>query len=157
MITALSHFIAVLLKTIRHSYMGSAIFLAPSIDRRISTGFSTLIKFSDCSFARNAVFDTKNLLLQINPGAGTVYISSYHVVFNGNTNFTKNNGSALYVINGVVNFQNSGALFLNNTALQGGAIALIGSSVVIVGSQRRYEFVNNSATYKGGAICITDQ
>ena len=137
------------------AYMGSAIFLAPSIDRRISTGFSTLIKFSNCSFARNAVFDTKNLLLQINPGAGTVYISSYHVVFNGHTNFTKNNGSALYVINGVVNFQNSGALFLNNTALQGGAIALIGSSVVILGSQRRYDFVNNSAIYKGGAIYVS--
>ena len=137
------------------AYMGSAVFLAPSIDHRISTGFSTVIKFSDCSFARNAVFNTKNLLLQINPGAGTLYISSYHVVFNGHTNFTKNNASALYVINGVVNFQNSNAAFLNNTALQGGAIALIGSSVVIVGSQRRYKFVNNSATYKGGAIYVS--
>ena len=40
-------------------------------------------------------------------------------------------------------------------ALQGGAIALIGSSIIIVGQDRRYEFVNNSAVYKGGAIYVS--
>ena len=51
--------------------------------------------------------DAKKLLLsgQIIPGTGTVYISSYHVHFNGYAHFTKNKGSALYVINGVVSFQ----------------------------------------------------
>ena len=139
------------------AHMGSAVFLAPSIDRRMSNGLSTLIKFSNCLFTQNEVLDAKNLLVsgQIIPGTGTVYISSYHVIFYGHADFTKNEGSALYVINGVVNFQNSSVIFANNKALQGGAIALIGSSIIIVGQNRCYKFINNSAVYKGGAIYVS--
>ena len=139
------------------AHMGSAVFLAPSADRRISNGLSALIKFSDCSFTENAALDAKNLSLsnQVIPGAGTIYISSYNILFNGHTDFTKNKGSALYVINGLANFQNSSAIFTNNRALQGGAMALIGSSMIIVGQNRRYEFTGNSAIYKGGAIYVS--
>ena len=139
------------------AHMGSAIFLAPSIDRRLSSGHSTAIKCFDCSFNNNTISSAKrfDVITQIIPGAGTVYISSYSVYFNGHTNFTKNNGSALYVINGVVNFQNSNAIFSNNRALQGGAIALIGSSIIVVGPHRCYNFINNSAIYKGGAIYVS--
>ena len=92
---------------------------------------------------------------QIIPGAGTVYVSSYDVYFEGHTNFTKNNGSAIHAVNGLVNFQNSSATFTSNRALQGGALALIGSSIIIVGPNRHYEFTENLAVYKGGAIYVS--
>ena len=139
------------------AHMGSAIFFATSIDRRLSSGHSTVIKFFDCLLTNNTVLPAKSSLLlsQITNGVGTIYVSSYNIHFNGDTIFTENIGSALYVINGVVNFQNSSALFENNKALQGGALALIGSSIFIVGPNRRYEFTGNSAIYKGGAIYVS--
>ena len=139
------------------AHMGSAIYLASSIHSRLSTGHSIIVKFSDCLFTLNNALDTNNSLSvdQITPGIGTIYVSSYNVHFGGHTNFTKNNGSALHVVNGLVNFQNSSATFANNRALQGGALALIGSSIIIVGPNRNYEFVENSAYYKGGAIYVS--
>ena len=139
------------------AHIGSAIYLASSIDRKLSTGHSITVQFSDSSFALNEAVPTNNSLSenQIIPGAGTIYVSSYNVHFEGHTNFTKNNGSALHIINGLVNFQNSSATFANNRALQGGALALIGSSIFIVGLNRHYEFIDNSAVYKGGAIYVS--
>ena len=134
------------------AHMGSAMFLAPSVDRRLSSGHSSVIKFTDCLFTNNTVLAAENNLTR---GVGTIYISSYNVRFSGDIYFTKNHGSALYVINGVVNFQNSSVTFENNRALQGGAIALIGSSMIIVGPNRHYEFVNNVAIYQGGAIYVS--
>ena len=56
-------------------------------------------------------------------------------------------------LNGVIDFQNSNATFSNNTGLQGGAIALIGSSVMIVGPNT-YKFKNNCAVHLGEAIYV---
>ena len=139
------------------AHVGSAIYLASSIHTRLSTGHSIMVKISDCLFTLNDALDTNNSLSvnQITPGIGTIYISSYSVHFEGHTNFTKNDGSALHVVNGLVNFQNSSATFANNRALHGGAMALIGSSIFIVGPNRNYEFIENSAVYKGGAIYVS--
>ena len=65
--------------------------------------------------------------------------------------FHSNTGSAIYSVNGIVNFANSSASFFNNTGIRGGAMGLIGSSIVILGP-KRYEFLNNTALYLGGAI-----
>ena len=89
------------------AHMGLAVFLASSIHTRLSTGNSIKVKFSDCLFTLNDAIDTNNSLSvnQITLGTGIVYISSYNIHFEGYTNFTKNNGSALHVVNGLVNFQ----------------------------------------------------
>ena len=137
------------------AHIGSAIFLASSIDRRLSIGQSITIRFSDCSFTQNEALTTKYSMNQVISGAGTIYVSSYDIYFQGYTSFIKNNGSALHAVNGLVNFQNSSATFANNRALQGGALALIGSSIIIVGQNRSYEFIDNSAVYKGGAIYVS--
>ena len=56
-------------------------------------------------------------------------------------------------MNAIVNFQKSSATFVNNTGLQGGAIALIESATIILGPNS-YDFCNNSAFYQGGAIYV---
>jgi predicted outer membrane repeat protein len=60
----------------------------------------------------------------------------------------------VYVINGVVNCSKSDVHFVNNTGLQGGAMALIGSSTMVVGPCK-YEFINNTAIHQGGAIYVS--
>ena len=89
--------------------------------------------------------------IQSTMGIGTVYASLYNVQFGGCNRFEGNWGTAVYVVNGVVNFQNSSVHFINNTGVQGGALALIGSSVMIVG-QNNYSF---RALYEGGALYVS--
>ena len=48
----------------------------------------------------------------------------------------------------------SSAYFHNNSGIQGGAIALIGQSSIIVGPNGSYEFINNTAFGKGGGLYI---
>jgi predicted outer membrane repeat protein len=87
------------------------------------------------------------------PGLGTVRTSHQNINFQGQNIFKGNWGTALYVVNAIVNFQKSSASFVNNIGLQGGAVALVGSSTLIVGPHD-YVFHNNSAYYQGGAIYV---
>ena len=133
-------------------HMGSAIIMAPNIDRRLSTGHSVVLTFLNCWFLDNAIFVNSNN--QSTVGVGTIYASSYDIHFQGVNHFDNNWGTALYIVNGIINFQNSSVSFINNTGLQGGAVALIGSSIMIVG-RNNYEFINNTALYRGGAVCVS--
>ena len=60
----------------------------------------------------------------------------------------------MYGVNGIINFQNSSARFSNNTGLRGGAVVLVGLSKIIIGPNS-YEFINNKATFEGGAIFVS--
>ena len=53
------------------AHIGSALYLASSIDRRLSTGHSIAVHFSECLFTLNEAIPTNNSLLenQIIPGA----------------------------------------------------------------------------------------
>ena len=68
--------------------------------------------------------------------------------------FTSNLGTAIHAVNGNINMSRSDTTFMNNSGIQGGAIALIGVSSMIVGPNRSYTFVNNSALERGGAIFV---
>ena len=134
------------------AHMGSAIIMPPDVDRRLSGGYSMTFTFLNCQFLDNFVYFNKlSVHSQRTAGVGTVYISSYDIDFEGYNCFYNNFGSALYVIDAIIDFQKSSAHFSNNTGLQGGAVALIGSSIMILG-RKSYEFVRNVAQYKGGAI-----
>ena len=63
--------------------------------------------------------------------------------------FQNNNSSALVIINAIANFTESDAEFVGNT---GGAISLTGISSLIVGPGKTYNFTENHATDRGGAI-----
>ena len=137
------------------AYMGSAALMAPSTLFRLSTALPVTPVFRNSQFSSNTV-RVYHLYYHKNEGTygfGTVYVSSYTVKFQGWSHFQNNWGTSLYVVNGVIDFQKSNATFSNNTGLQGGAVALIGSSTMILGPNG-YEFKDNSAIYQGGAIYV---
>ena len=135
------------------AHMGSAVNMMPSVFQRLSTGHKTVPRFRDCMFLENTVFvnHTESQQVRRTAGVGTIYASLYDICFEGINCFENNWGSAVYVVNSIVDFTNSSAEFVNNTGVIGGAVALIGLSLLRVGSNE-YRFINNTALYRGGAI-----
>ena len=86
-------------------------------------------------------------------GCGAVFSNEFKITFNKTSYFSGNKGSALYLLNGVVEFQeDSNSTFVNNTAHSGGAIAMYGSSVIELHNNPTFLFIKNKAYMKGGAI-----
>ena len=138
------------------AHTGSAIDMAPYIFTRITTGHTAIAPtFRDCKFNNNivTVLDNSDFNnIQKIAGSGTLYSSQFDIRFEGTNNFDNNKGTPIYIVNGIIDFINSSAFFKNNSGIRGGAIALIGSSSVIVGPDQEYHFFNNQAEYQGGAI-----
>ena len=134
------------------AHIGSAVDLAPSMFFKLVTGFTINPIFKNCQFFENIIFVNESQF-QKTAGIGTIYGSFYNIRFIGSNCFENNKGTPVYMVNGVANFTNSNASFINNTGLQGGAVSLIGSSLMIVGPNS-YNFVNNTAAHKGGAIYV---
>ena len=145
--------------TFKHNraHIGSAVAMIPDLFQKISSGFLVVPKFQNCTFSNNSVYEKKSLDIhtptQRISGTGTIYTSSYDIHFEGTNTFHSNKGTAIYAVNGIVNITNSDVSFFNNKGISGGAMGLIGSSVVILGS-KRYEFINNSG-YQGGAVYVS--
>ena len=139
------------------AYFGSAVFMSPNVFKKLSLGIAMAPTFTNCHFKNNSVSKSTTIYswygTKSTVGIGTVYASGYNIDFQGHNHFVSNWGTAVYVINGMVNFKNSSAHFINNTGTQGGALALIGSSVLIFGTNT-YSFINNTAYYEGGAIYV---
>ena len=134
-----------------HAHTGSAIDITPNIFDRFTSGFLVVPVFRDCTFADNTVVvNSQNL--QTTRGIGTVYTSLYNIKFDGYCQFISNFGTALNIVSGIADFSNSSASFINNTGVQGGAVALIGLSTMKVGLGFNYSFLNNVALDRGGAI-----
>ena len=137
------------------AHIGSAVAMTPNLFLKLSSGYIVLPVFQDCEFIQNSavIKQTQSYGCQYKEGVGTVYASYYDIHFQGYNVFQNNWGSSIYTVNGVVNFTKSSASFISNTGLQGGAIALIGSSTMIVGPNN-YEFIDNTALYQGGAVFV---
>ena len=137
------------------AHIGSAVAMIPNLYMKLSSGFIVVPKFQNCSFSNNYVYKKKSLDIHTQriTGTGTVYASFYDIHFEGNNTFHSNKGTAIYAINGIVNITNSYMSFINNEGISGGAMGLIGSSIVILGS-KEYEFHNNSG-YQGGAVYVS--
>ena len=138
-----------------HAHIGSAVDITPNVFQRLSGGLFVTLVFHSCNFSQNMV--TKNIngtQMQATYGIGTVYISMYNIALEGNNIFCSNLGTAIHVVNGNIDMSQSDAIFKNNSGIQGGAIALIGVSSMIVGPNRSYIFVNNTALERGGAIFV---
>ena len=139
------------------AHIGSAVLLTPNVFVRASIGHLPTPIFILCTFKENSVnikFKTGASSNLIQYGSGTLHSSLFSIEFVGNASFIDNFGSGLVVVNAEVNFINSSALFFNNTAVQGGALSLIGVSVMTIGSNMTYTFENNRAYDRGGAIFV---
>ena len=135
------------------AHIGTAVDVTPNIFFKSLIGFTIVPIFKNCYFLENLVSLNYSQSIQLTPGVGTIYASLSKIQFQGINHFINNMGSAIYTVNGIVNFQLSSVSFTNNSGLHGGAVALIGSSTMIVGPND-YEFVNNTAFYEGGAVYV---
>lgn len=140
-----------------NAHIGSAIDMASrsSTLLRHSKNLATVPVLKDCIFLENHVFinfESQEAPRTAAAGIGTVYASQCDVRFEGENWFEYNLGTAVYMVDGVADFSNSSATFVSNWGIQGGAIALLGTSTMTVGPNREYTFCNNSAVYQGGAI-----
>ena len=137
------------------AHTGSAIDLIPS-SFVTTTGYTLFPVFRNCTFLENvAIINSDSTGEQMTAGIGTLYATLYNIGFEDTNYFINNMGTALYMVNSVANFSQSNAFFYSNQGERGGAIALIGASVLLIGPEREYRFTNNSALYKGGALYVS--
>ena len=136
------------------AHTGSAIDITPNVFQRLSLTKSLLTApiFKDCEFINNSV--RVNFHNQTTYGIGTLYVSLYNINFTGYNRFENNTGTAIHIVNGNIDMSHSSVYFNNNTGIQGGAIALIGQSSMIVDPNRTYKFINNTALGKGGGLYV---
>ena len=131
--------------------VGAAIDISPHTNDRLSRGLLPTPLFEDCEFVDNSIVlesrDGNHAL-----GTGTFFSSLFDITFRSSVNFMNNSGSAFIIVNGAANFSSCNATFINNTGVHGGAIALIGISLLYIGSDSHYIFIQNKASDRGGAI-----
>ena len=116
-------------------------------------GYLSRVRFVSCMFMDNSMEYTKETThLDHLDGLGTMYVNGITVDFSGTVSFLNNSGSALAVVGAQVDFSRCTALFVKNSGSIGGGIALLGVSLLIVGSQTRMTFTDNFVSGYGGAI-----
>ena len=136
------------------AHTGSAVDITPNVFERVSNGILTTPAFKDCNFFNNTVilnFHPKHT--QTTYGIATVYSSLFNIRFEGYNRFENNVGTAIHIVNGNLNVSQSSVDFIDNRGIQGGAVALIGQSSMIIGPNS-YTFKNNTALDKGGAMYV---
>ena len=130
---------------------GPAVEISPSIFEDSYQGFLPIPLFSNNKFENNGILKGRSKATHVTQGVFaitqfTVHFQGYHV-------FEQNWYSALCLTSGNVIFEsNSEVHFLNNRAIMGGAILLLGFSVIVTNSNSQFYFINNSATQVGGAL-----
>ena len=129
--------------------MGSAVDLSSSID--ISEGQLVIPVFDNCSFIQNSNSYTTNVVQSV--GLGSLNSDGIPIEFYNENYFMENDGTTLSALDALVDFKdNSSAVFYHNKGLRGGAVALLGSTVLCVFPYTKLLFEENMATDKGGAI-----
>ena len=137
--------------------------ISPAVD--VSAGYSFInqtqytvnVTFTDCIFSGNMVnqhFSSLPLSFHMKQYTGTFLVNQVPVYFSGNAIFTNNDGTALFASSSVITFlEGSNTLFLNNTGVFGGAITLMGFSLLQYQENTTFHFMENTATL-GGAINV---
>ena len=137
---------------------GAAVSASRGIFTRYGSKYVNQVCFTNCTFKNNVVtFESISSILDGNQN-GAFFISEVEVTFAGETNFTGNNGTALYLdstyYSTYAQFDtNSFVNFSDNSGYQGGAMVLFGKSAFSAGDNSYFYFYNNTATKFGGAIC----
>ena len=116
-------------------------------------GAAPNVIFSDCCFLNNTKLSNQYTRSNKPDGTGTLYSDNIPVIFYGNCKFSHNNGTAL---TGSATFfilaSNSVTRFDKNVGNNGGAIALLGNTYIILNQNTTVWFTGNKAYSKGGAI-----
>ena len=132
--------------------VGSAVDLSlRSFVTHMSAGNIVPPVFDNCSFIQNSNAYTRDTVQSV--GLGSLNTDEVPFEFYNENYFMENDGTALSVLDALVDFKdNSSAVFYRNKGLRGGAVALLGSTVLRVFPNTTLQFEENMATDKGGAI-----
>ena len=141
------------------AHTGSAVDITPNVFERVSSGTRIIPTFRDCIFFYNIVkinprSASQHENAQTTYGIATIYVSLYSIKFEGCNSFEGNVGTAIHIVNGKIDMSQSDVHFYNNSGINGGAVALIGVSLMSVGPNKEYTFVNNKALGKGGGLYV---
>lgn len=136
---------------------GSAVDISPHVYDTLAGGYLPEPMFNNCNFIMNYVQQTQEkdglTIIYENRAKGAFLCTGLSVHFIGNTVFDGNTGTAMYMSSSSIYFkENSFVQFKNNTGFEGGAVTLLGFSVLYVENNCTLKFVCNSAESFGGAI-----
>ena len=144
------YFIEVLLSG-NIAYLGSACYFTNGIDFTQSG----TVKITNSTFSSNRPTCDVHTVhsFVILPCSGTLYSSSIPISFNGINTFNDNNVSAIEVHGSIITVNpGSEVNFSGNSGSYGGAIALYECSYIVLYNETKLAFINNTATFRGGAI-----
>ena len=128
---------------------GSAIQINKEYFSSIISGKVLSLLLENCSFDKNELSSSASE----SGGIGAVAASGVSIQFRKSTVFIENRCTALVVDDAVIEFYNdSYTLFQDNRGLHGGAILLMGSSLIEIYYNTTLVFLRNTATGYGGAI-----
>lgn len=129
----------------------SAVDVAPALFQRLENGHLPIPEFTNCSFDRNYLKSYGKYYRS--KYSGIFVITKSVVLFSGQTSFSNNLDSALYVNSGKVKFgSGSTVVFTNNSAARGGAISAYGYTSLEFNGDSLINFTQNHASELGAAI-----
>ena len=132
--------------------ISAAVDIAP-IREEFGRGFLPSPQFTDCTFLENTIVDTGKSSSSFHINSGVFFVKLSKVTFGGRMTFMHNQYSAVLLLSATAEFKSgSDVLFYNNTGHNGGAIAMIGFSVLLLNPHSFLNFSSNTAIRDGGAI-----
>ena len=135
---------------------GSAVDISTHAWATVGSGYLPSPRFKDSVFFENYIIYKRReqeIFSFYKKGNAAFLVTEFTIGFFGTVNFTNNNGSALVLVSSVVNFETyTNVVFHNNLGFNGGAIALLGYSVLIFNDNIAIILSNNKAIRCGGAI-----
>lgn len=146
------------------AYYGAALDIAPKLIAESRHGFIR-VNLTNAVFKGNRVLLNESLTTKdrqqgkcsltnkrVGSRRGTLLVAGQTLYFDGFVEFTNNTGSAIYAVSTTISLAaGTTASFIGNVGLHGGAIALIGYSVLQVDNNVTVSMEDNSAL-TGGAI-----
>lgn len=129
----------------------SAVDVAPALFQRLENGHLPIPEFTNGTFDSNYLkSDGKYYRSKY---SGIFVITKSVVLFSGQTSFSNNLDSALYVNSGKVKFgSGSSVVFTNNSAARGGAISAYGYTSLEFNRDSLIRFAQNRASELGAGI-----
>ena len=135
--------------------VSSAVDVQPDFASQYKTEFSVQPLFNNCAFRGNRIMKQYLDQYSFYKEFGVFQISRVPVYFKGTTIFDSNNGTALYLsTSSAIFMEGSKTMFTNNEGERGGAIALVGYSSLKYYNNALFYFINNTASFMGGAIYV---
>ena len=134
--------------------VGSAMAIYESKINGFSLGMQVSIK--DSQFSNNKAITTNNdATFTVSQSASTVDVRNVNLTLYGNCSFVDNTGTGIKAESSVIGVSGN-VMFLRNTGVNGGALALVTYSYLIMNRNSSVSFVENEARIGGGAIYVNE-